>query len=163
MDTARCDSLTASLCIIQLYLSRGQILFQLLPRFLNALPAKEPLICSTPLSCREVIFLKTITRFQFTVNGGGDSAVGIATGYWLDSRRVRVSGAAGTRLFSSPRRPDRLWGPSSLIQSVWGTLSGEGVKRPRHEADHSHRTSTEVSTTWIYTSSLVIRRDSIAL
>jgi hypothetical protein len=38
-----------------------------------------------------------------------DSAVGIATGHGLENREVR------TRIFSSPRRPDRLWGPPSLL------------------------------------------------
>jgi hypothetical protein len=41
------------------------------------------------------------------------SAVGIATGYGLDDRGVGVRVPVGSRIFSSPRRPDRLWGPLS--------------------------------------------------
>jgi hypothetical protein len=37
-----------------------------------------------------------------------DSSVGIATGYGLDDRWVRVQVPVGSRIFTSPRRPDRL-------------------------------------------------------
>jgi hypothetical protein len=35
-----------------------------------------------------------------------DSAIGIATGYGLDDRGVGVRVPLGSRIFSSPRRPD---------------------------------------------------------
>jgi hypothetical protein len=44
-----------------------------------------------------------------------DSAVGIATGYGLDDRGVGVRVPAGSRIFSSSRRPDRLLGPTQPI------------------------------------------------
>jgi hypothetical protein len=44
-----------------------------------------------------------------------DSAVGIATGYGLEDRGVGVQVPVGSRIFSSPRHPDRLWGPPSLL------------------------------------------------
>jgi hypothetical protein len=59
-----------------------------------------------------------------------DSVVGIATGYRLDDRGVRVRILVGSRIFSSPRRPARLWGSPSL-------LSGR-------EADYFLPTSAEV-------------------
>jgi hypothetical protein len=37
-----------------------------------------------------------------------DSAVGVATGYGLDDRGVGVRVPVGERIFTSPRRPDRL-------------------------------------------------------
>jgi hypothetical protein len=37
-----------------------------------------------------------------------DSVVGIATGYGLDDRGVGVRVLVGSRIFSSPRRPDLL-------------------------------------------------------
>jgi hypothetical protein len=40
------------------------------------------------------------------VRGGRDSAVGIATGYGLDDRRVGLRVPVGAKMFSSPRRPD---------------------------------------------------------
>jgi hypothetical protein len=36
-----------------------------------------------------------------------DNVVGIATGYGLDDRGVGVRVLVGSRIFSSPRRPDR--------------------------------------------------------
>jgi hypothetical protein len=44
-----------------------------------------------------------------------DSAVGIAAGYGLDDRGAGVQVPVGSRIFSSPRRSDRLWGPPSLL------------------------------------------------
>jgi hypothetical protein len=44
-----------------------------------------------------------------------DSAVGIATGYGLDDRGVGVRVPVGLRIFSSPCRPDWLWGTPSFL------------------------------------------------
>jgi hypothetical protein len=78
-----------------------------------------------------------ITRSQ-------DSAVSIATGYGLDDRVVEVRVPVGSRIFSSPRRPDRLWGPPNLLSNGYRGLG--------READHSPATSAEVKKTWVYTS-----------
>jgi hypothetical protein len=43
-----------------------------------------------------------------------DIAAGIVTGYGLDDRGVGVRVPVRLRIFSSPRRPDRLWGPPNL-------------------------------------------------
>jgi hypothetical protein len=51
-----------------------------------------------------------------------DSAVGIATGYELDDRGVDVGMPVGSRLFTSPRRPDRLWGPPNLLSNGYREL-----------------------------------------
>jgi hypothetical protein len=52
--------------------------------------------------------------------GRRDSAVGI-TSYRVDDRRVRVRVSVWLRIFSSSRRPDRLWGPPSLLSNGhWG-------------------------------------------
>jgi hypothetical protein len=45
-----------------------------------------------------------------------DSTVGIATGYGLDDREVGVR----VPVESSPRRPDRLWGPPNLLSNGYG-------------------------------------------
>jgi hypothetical protein len=47
--------------------------------------------------------------------GSRDSVVGIATAYGLDHRGVGVRVPVGSRIFSSPRRSDRLWGPPNLL------------------------------------------------
>jgi hypothetical protein len=80
-----------------------------------------------------------------------DSAVGIATAYGLGDRAVGVQIPVGSRIFSSPRHPDRLLGPPNLYPMSTGG-SFPGGKRPGHEADHSPPTSAEVKKMWIYTS-----------
>jgi hypothetical protein len=40
-----------------------------------------------------------------------DSKVGIATGYGLEDRGIGVRVPVGSKIFSSPRSPERLWGP----------------------------------------------------
>jgi hypothetical protein len=51
------------------------------------------------------------------------SLVGIATDYGLDDRGVGVRVPVGSRIFSSPRRPDRLWGPRNLLSNGYRGLS----------------------------------------
>jgi hypothetical protein len=77
--------------------------------------------------------------------GDRDSAVGIAIGYGLEDRVVGVRVTVGSSIFSSPRRPDRLWGPPNIM--------GTRVKRPGHEADCSPPNSADVKRMWIYISS----------
>jgi hypothetical protein len=52
--------------------------------------------------------------------GSQDSAVGTATGYGLDGRGVGVRILAGSRIFSSPRRPDQFWGSPGLSNGYRG-------------------------------------------
>jgi hypothetical protein len=80
-----------------------------------------------------------------------DSAVGIATGYGMDDWEVGVRVPVGSSMFSSPRRPDRLWGPPNLLSDEYRRALSPGVKRPGREADHSP-TNAEVKNMWIYTS-----------
>jgi hypothetical protein len=49
-----------------------------------------------------------------------DSAISIATGYWLDDRGVGVRVPVGSRIFNSPCRPERLWGPPNLLSKGYG-------------------------------------------
>jgi hypothetical protein len=51
-----------------------------------------------------------------------DSSVSIATGYWLDDRGFGVRVPVGERILSSPHRPDRLWGPPSLLSNGYQGL-----------------------------------------
>jgi hypothetical protein len=46
-----------------------------------------------------------------------DSSVGIATDYGLDDRAIGVRVPVGSRIFTSSRRPYRLWGPPTLLSN----------------------------------------------
>jgi hypothetical protein len=46
-----------------------------------------------------------------------DSVVGIATAYGVYDREVGVRVPVGSRIFSSPCRPDRLWVLPNLISN----------------------------------------------
>jgi hypothetical protein len=76
--------------------------------------------------------------------------VGIATGYGLDDREVGVQVPVGSRIFSPPSRPDRLWGPPSLLSNGYPEDLSPVVKRQGREADHSPPTSAEVKKTSIH-------------
>jgi hypothetical protein len=79
----------------------------------------------------------------------------IATGYGLDNWGVGVRVPVGARIFTSPCRPDWLWGPLNLlsypIHWVLWALSPV-VKRQGRETDHSPPASTAVKKMWIYIS-----------
>jgi hypothetical protein len=83
-----------------------------------------------------------------------DSSVGIVTGYGLDDWRVVVRVAIGSRIFSSPRLPHRLWGPPNLLSYEYGGAISPRVKLPEREADHSPSASADVKKMWIYKSIL---------
>jgi hypothetical protein len=72
-----------------------------------------------------------------------DSVVGIATGYGLDDGGVGVRVPVGSSIFSSPRRPERLWSPTNLSYGKPGALSLE-IKRPGREIEHSSPASADV-------------------
>jgi hypothetical protein len=55
-----------------------------------------------------------------------DSIVGIATSYGLDDRRVWVRALIWSRIFSSPRRPERFWGSPSLLANGYRRLFPRG-------------------------------------
>jgi hypothetical protein len=73
-----------------------------------------------------------------------DSVVGIATGYVLDDQGIGVRVPVGLRIFSSPRRPDRLWGPLNLLSNGYRRGSFPGGKAARRGAHHSPPSSAEV-------------------
>jgi hypothetical protein len=50
------------------------------------------------------------------------SVVGIASGYGLNDRGVGVRVPVGSKIFSSPRRSDRLWGPPNLLSNGYRGL-----------------------------------------
>jgi hypothetical protein len=68
-------------------------------------------------------------------------------GYGLDESGVGDGVPVGGKYFSSPQRPDLLWGHIQLpIHWVTG-LFPQGIKRSKREADHSPPSSAEVKET----------------
>jgi hypothetical protein len=78
--------------------------------------------------------------------------VGIATIYGLDDREDGVRVPVGSKIFSSPRCPYRLWGPANFLYSGYRGIFLRGVKRPGPEADHTPTAGANIKKMWIYTS-----------
>jgi hypothetical protein len=68
---------------------------------------------------------ENINGMYIFLNRSRDSVVGIATGYGLADRRVGVRVPVGSKIFSSPRRPDRLWGPMGIGSFSLGDKAAE--------------------------------------
>jgi hypothetical protein len=70
------------------------------------------------------------TAYSFSRNASvikvRDSVVGIATSYGLEDRRDGVQVLVGSKIISSPCRPDRLWGPPSLLSNGYRELFPRG-------------------------------------
>jgi hypothetical protein len=73
-------------------------------------------------------------------------------GYGLDDRGVGLRVPEGSRIFSSPSRPDRLWDPPNLLSNGYRGALSPGVKRRGCKADYSPPASAEFKKMWIYTS-----------
>jgi hypothetical protein len=63
---------------------------------------------------RNAKFKLTWQQYYIRIRG---SVVSIGTGYGLEDRGVGVRAPVRSRMFSSTNRPDRLWGPPSLLSN----------------------------------------------
>jgi len=86
---------------------------------------------------------------------------GVAPGCGLNDRGFGSRREVG--VFSSPPRPDRLWGPPSLLSNEYERLFPWGVERSAREADHSPLSSAEDRNTWSYISTPPIRLHGVML
>ena len=82
----------------------------------------------------------TIGEFDKSTNNfsGSGSSVGIVTGYGLDDPGIE---SRWGRDF--PPRPDRPWGPPSLLYNGY-LVFPEGIVRPERAAHHAPPSSAEV-------------------
>jgi hypothetical protein len=78
--------------------------------------------------------------YALTVESGSN-AVGMAACHGLDHPGVGMRAPVGSRIFTSPYHPHRLWGTPSLLWNAYRGL-----------LPHSLPTSADVKKTWIYTS-----------
>jgi hypothetical protein len=101
---------------------------------------------------REILLLLLLLLLLLRVYWSRGSVVGIGTGYGPDDRGVGFWVPVGSRIFSSPHRPDRLWGPPNLIYNRYRLLFSRGIKRPGSKAYHSPPASAEFKKMWTYTS-----------
>jgi hypothetical protein len=119
-----------SLCLTDvLHVLSGNVYLQ--PAFVTTsshlAPVVHQLLTSNILRspCAYVIFYKRVTYIKISYfsntyyNSSRDSVVVIATGYGLDDRGVGVRVPVESRIFSSPRRPDRLWGSPNWGLFPW--------------------------------------------
>jgi hypothetical protein len=73
-----------------------------------------------------------------------ESSVGIRLSYMLDDRGSRVRFPTGAGNFSLKRRVQKGSGANPASYPMGTRVLSLGVKRPGHEADHSHPSSAEV-------------------
>jgi hypothetical protein len=64
-----------------------------------------------------IIIIIIIFIIYYLLLRSRDSAVGIPNGYGLDERGVGIRVSGESRILSSVRRPDRLWGPPNLLSN----------------------------------------------
>jgi hypothetical protein len=77
------------------------------------------------------------------------SIINFSNDRWFESRQ-------GWDFFSPPR-PDRPWGPPSLLSNSYQELFHWGIKQPGHEAGHPPPPSAVVKNAWSYISTPPIR------
>jgi hypothetical protein len=110
-----------------------------------------PSVCVSPqIFIRRLIFVRSLFNDDTGNFMGRDSAVGIATSYGLDYQWVRVRVPVGARILISPCRPNRLWGPSSLLSNgYWGLFPGG---KSAGAWSWPLTTNAEVKKMWVYIS-----------
>jgi hypothetical protein len=87
------------------------------------------------------------TDSTWTLLGSRSQVSSVSTeSYGLDFRDSITD--KGKSFFCSPERPDRLWGPASLLSNGNRGFFPLGLKRPGREGDRSPPSGTEVKNCW---------------
>jgi hypothetical protein len=76
--------------------------------------------CELLLSCQ--LYRYKYLQMHPYYNSSHEKVVGIAIVCGLDDRGVAVRVPIGSRILSSPRRPDRLWGATNLLSNEYRGL-----------------------------------------
>jgi hypothetical protein len=84
-----------------------------------------------------VIMIGNFAFYESICKGSRDNVVSIEIGCGLDIQGVGVRVNVESRIFSSPRFPDRLWGPPNLLSSGY-----RGAEWQKREGDHSLSATT---------------------
>jgi hypothetical protein len=99
----------------------------------------------------KILLCESLLKHAFYILFSRGSAVGIATGYWLDDRGFGVRVPDGNEISLLHTVQTGSWAHPASYQMGIGALS-PGVKGEGREADHSHPTSAEAKKTHICTS-----------
>jgi hypothetical protein len=89
-------------------------------------PDNEILLTMSNLQFQNKIRFSAIIIIIIIIIISRYNVVGIATSYGLDDRDVGVRVPVGARIFSSPRRPDGLCGPSKFLSNGYRVIFPEG-------------------------------------
>jgi hypothetical protein len=101
-----------------LILSTTYVLLLLVVSFLLAFPPISYIYsCSLPFVLHALPILSSLWWRNIASLICRDSEIGLTTDYGLDDRGVGVRAPVLSRIFSSPNRPDWLWGPPNLLSN----------------------------------------------
>jgi hypothetical protein len=104
--------------------------------FLRSEPAIDVRLGLSSSDTRIAGFESVLISLPFSVIQSRDSSVNIASGYGLNDQEAGFRVPVESGIFTSPSRPDRLWGPLNLLSN--GYLGQENVDLYIHSPTRLH-------------------------